>query len=241
MDKIIMMILTAVIYGVGLSIYLFKDAVYCYNDIYCIAQSQLYIEMLMVAELYIIYNLRYEWRMSLIVRTGSMRKLWLRITGKIVRMSALITLYTFILCTIVAAFTSVYQCNWTDSDSYAFYTLLRHLNIEIDTWIVQFVYILIVFTEISVMGMFITLLWWWLRQPVYGYTAMVAYAVIEKQYLVNKCYFFKTFTMDNTYMYLEGLRVNDQIIFPIAACMTAFLIGLILLRHRDMLRKDSDI
>lgn len=168
-SSVITILLLTIIYIVICSVYTTeKDVTYCYNDVYCYVQSKSTIPMLLVAEFYIIYNLRYEWRTNYLIRQKSMKRFWCHIAKKIGILSGVVALYSFTVCSVYAGFNCVYECNWINRDSEAFRMFLRDMTICIDTWIIQLIYILTVFAEVFVMGIMIVILWWWLRQPVYA-------------------------------------------------------------------------
>lgn len=242
-SSVIMILLLTIIYIVVCSIYITEENVtYCYNDVYCYLQSKSTIPMLMVAEFYIIYNFKYEWRTNFLIRQKSMKAFWCHIIKKNGILSGIITLYSFIVCSAYAGFNCVYECNWLDRDSEAFHMFLQDMTIRIDTWIIQLIYIITVFAEVFVIGIIIVILWWWLRQPIYGYGAMVAFASFENGYWERRLYiFFNRISMDNSYMYLKGYNIYDHIIFPIVMIAAACIVGAVLFRKRDMLRKDSDV
>lgn len=242
-SSIITMILLITIYLFVCYVYMTAgNVMYCYNDVYCYVQSQSTIPMLLVAEFYIIYNFKYEWRTNLLIREESMLKLWIRIIKKLGILSAVVAIYSFVVCTVYAAFNCVYECNWLDRSSNAFYTFLRDMTIQIDTWIIQGIFIITIFAEVFVMGILIIILWWWLRQPVYGYGGVVAFATFEYYYWQKNLYiFFNKMSMNPPYMYLKGYNAADHIIFPIVMIAAACIVGAVLFRKRDMLRKDSDV
>lgn len=242
-SSVITMLLLIVIHVTIYSIYMTTEGViYCYNDVYCYAQAKSKIPIIMVAEFYIIYNLKYEWRINLLIREESMLKLWIRLIKKIGFLSGVVAVCSFVICTLYAAFNCVYECNWLDRNSEAFHTFLYDMTIRIDTWIIQVIFILTIFAEVFVMGVFIIISWWWLRQPVYGYGAMVAFALFEQNYWQKKLYiFFNKMSMNPPYMYLKGYNVANHIIFPIVMMVAACIVGAVLFRKRDMLRKDSDV
>ena len=171
-----------------------------------------------------------------------MLKLWIRLIKKIGFLSGVVAVCSFVICTVYAAFNCVYECNWLDRNSEAFHTFLYDMTIRIDTWIIQVIFILTIFAEVFVMGVFIIISWWWLRQPIYGYGAMVAFALFEQNYWQKKLYiFFNKMSMNPPYMYLKGYNVANHIIFPIVMMVAACIVGAVLFRKRDMLRKDSDV
>ena len=171
-----------------------------------------------------------------------MRSFWIRIVKKIAVLSAFVTVYSFLVCSVYAGFTCVYGCNWLDKNSNAFDIFRRNMTVTIDTWIIQVIFLLVIFAEVSVMGMLIVISWWWLRQPVYGYGAVIAFAKFEQGYFYSGLsIFFMRMTMANSYIYLNGYSVIDHILFPILMVVGTWVSGIVLFRKRDMLRKDSDV
>ena len=242
-SSLITMILLTIIYAVIFDMKMDKEyVVYCYNDVYCYAQCEGVIPLLMVSELYIIFNLKYEWRTNVLIREKSMRSFWIRIVKKIAVLSAAVTLYSFLVCSVYAGVTCVYGCNWLDKNSNAFDIFRRNMTVTIDTWIIQVIFLLVIFAEVSVMGMLIVISWWWLRQPVYGYGVVIAFANLETgRFFSNISIFFMRMTMANSYIYLKGYNVIDHILFPILMVVGTLVSGIVLFRKRDMLRKDSDV
>ena len=118
---------------------------------------------------------------------------------------------------------------------------LRHVDTYIDTWIIQSIYLIVVFSEIFVMGMMIMLFWWWFNLPVYGYVGMIAMVVVESFLFVDDVLFFSKISMIPSVLYLNGYSLVNNVVIPIAAISIIWIVGLFTLRKKDMLRKESDI
>ena len=95
--------------------------------------------------------------------------------------------------------------------------------------------------EITVMAMMIVLLWWKLSQPVYGYAVMMVLFTLEKRMTpapVN--IFFLRMCFPCTRLYYQGIRAGDEILFPLCCVAAAFVLGLFLMRRKNMLKKEAD-
>lgn len=215
---------------------------YCYNDVYCYAQYYGVALILFVAGFYIINMMKYEYRDAVVILENNMKKMWIRISCKLACESVFISIYSFIVCTVYAAVKGYsYGCNWTDEYSGAWLVMLKCTEINIDTILVQLLYLVIVFSEIYVSGMLIMLMWWWFRVPIYGYCiTLVAVALELFGYLDNGIYFAKM-SLNPSHMYLYGYSIVNNIIVPICAIVIMWIIGFFAFRKKDMMRKESDI
>ena len=241
--RTVMLIFVTISY-IYIFIYMFNaDKInYCYNDVYCYAQYYSVAIVLFISGLYIVYYMKYEYRDSIILLENHMKKVWGRISRKIAVESIIITIYSFIICTVYAFFSGYsYKCNWTDDYSNAWRFFLRHVDTYIDTWIIQSIYLIVVFSEIFVMGMMIMLFWWWFNLPVYGYVGMIAMVVVEMFGYVDDGLFFSKISMNPSDLYLNGYSLVNNVVIPIAAISIIWIVGLFTLRKKDMLRKESDI
>ena len=121
--RTVMLIFVTISY-IYIFIYMFNaDKInYCYNDVYCYAQYYSVAIVLFISGLYIVYYMKYEYRDSIILLENNMKKVWGRISRKIAVESIIITIYSFIICTVYSFF-SGYSYNlyrYVDNPIYIF-------------------------------------------------------------------------------------------------------------------------
>lgn len=218
------------------------NVTYCFNDAYCYAHEKGIFLILPLAELIIINKMKYELRMGVLVRIGNIQHMWLRICKEIVQIAVILTAYVFIWTTVYAAINCNLLCNWTQDNSNAYFILQRHVDIDVNVMLIGGIFLLIVFTEIAVMGMAILLIWWWLRQPLYGYSIMIVLMLLERKiYPPAIRFFFIRMNMNCTSFYFGGPDLGNQIVFPFLCILGMFMIGFFFFRKKDILQKEGNL
>lgn len=212
---------------------------YCMNDVYCCVQSNGKWIILPFAELLLLNGLKYEFRGGILVRMGDMGKIWLRICKKVFGMSALVALFVFATATVIGSTFCVYECNWTQKNSNVYYLLRRLTGVDVSVVVVMLLFLLSMFSMLAVMGMMIAMLWWRLGNPVYGYLAMLAMFITEAKY-VDRSIFFQKISMSWLKFYYQGMDFYQEVIFPLLVLAGMLLAGFMLVRRKDMLRKEGD-
>ena len=192
------------------------DVVYCMSDIYSYAHEKGLIIFLLLSQLFIINHIKYEMRAAVLVRKKSMKSFWLSLCKKIFLQAGLFVLYVFVLVTAYGVTHFQWKCNWRELNSNAYAQMQRPVEFEV-------------------------LLWWKLSQPVYGYAVMMVLFTLEKQMTpapVN--IFFLRMCFPCTRLYYQGIRAGDEILFPLCCVAAAFVLGLFLMRRKNMLKKEAD-
>lgn len=217
------------------------DVVYCMSDIYSYAHEKGLIIFLLLSQLFIINHIKYEMRAAVLVRKKSMKSYWLSLCKKIFLQAGLFVLYVFVLVTAYGVTHFQWKCNWRELNSNAYAQMQRPVEFEVAAWQTAGIFLIVLFAEITVMAMMIVLLWWKLSQPVYGYAVMMVLFTLEKQMTpapVN--IFFLRMCFPCTRLYYQGIRAGDEILFPLCCVAAAFVLGLFLMRRKNMLKKEAD-
>lgn len=210
--------------------------VYCVSDIYCYAHEGGLVVILLFAELIIINNIKYELRDLVVVRMENIHKLWKRVFFKIIKYAVVIVVYVFLVTTIYGVLHFQFQCNWDMRNSNAYYVIGRIAKTIISPYLMMMSFVITLFCEITVMGTFIVLLWWWIGQPIYGYALMIAFISFEKYlYSENISLFFSSLSMREEMFYLQGFSIGKNIIFPVVSVLIAFCVGSAMFKRKDML------
>ena len=74
-----------------------------------------------------------------------------------------------------------------------------------------------------------------------GYAVMMVLFTLEKRMTpapVN--IFFLRMCFPCTRLYYQGIRAGDEILFPLCCVAAAFVLGLFLMRRKNMLKKEAD-
>ena len=217
------------------------DVVYCMSDIYSYAHEKGLIIFLLLSQLFIINHIKYEMRAAVLVRKKSMKSFWLSLCKKIFLQVGLFVLYVFVLVTAYGVTHFQWKCNWRELNSNAYAQMQRPVEFEVAAWQTAGIFLIVLFAEITVMAMMIVLLWWKLSQPVYGYAVMMVLFTLEKRMTpapVN--IFFLRMCFPCTRLYYQGIRAGDEILFPLCCVAAAFVLGLFLMRRKNMLKKEAD-
>lgn len=213
--------------------------VYCMNDVYCCIQNKGIFAVFPFAELILLNKLKYEFRAGVLLRVGSMKKIWLRLCKKAAVLSAAITAYLFLVTTVIGSTFCTFSCNWKQNNSNAFYILRRQIEVEIPVMVIMFLFVLAMFSMLFAAGMLIVYTWWLLGQPVFGYMAVMALMIVElKNYDVNV--FFLKICMNWSRFYYQGINWFQEVAFPLLVMAGLFAAGFFLFRQKDILRKEGD-
>lgn len=213
--------------------------VYCMNDVYCCIQNKGIYAFFPFAALLLLNQLKYEFRAGVLIRTGSMQKMWLRLCKKIAALSAAITAFLFVVATAIGSTFCTYSCNWKQGNSNAYYVLRRQIDVEIPVIVMMLLFLLAIFAMLFAGSMVIAYTWWIFGQPVYGYMAVVALMVVElKNYEVNL--FFLKICMSWTRFYYQGVNWFEQAAYPLLVMAVLFAAGFFVLRRKDMLKKEGE-
>lgn len=217
------------------------DVVYCMSDIYSYAHEKGLIIFLLLSQLFIINHIKYEMRAAVLVRKKSMKSFWISLCKKIFLQAGLFVLYVFVLVTAYGVTHFQWKCNWRELNSNAYAQMQRPVEFEVAAWQTAGIFLIVLFAEITVMAMMIVPLWWKLSQPVYGYAVMMVLFTLEKRMTpapVN--IFFLRMCFPCTRLYYQGIRAGDEILFPLCCVAAAFVLGLFLMRRKNMLKKEAD-
>ena len=215
--------------------------VYCMSDIYSYAHEKGLIIFLLLSQLFIINHIKYEMRVAVLVRKKSMKSFWLSLCKKIFLQAGLFVLYVFVLVTAYGVTHFQWKCNWRELNSNAYAQMQRPVEFEVAAWQTAGIFLIVLFAEITVMAMMIVLLWWKLSQPVYGYAVMMVLFTLEKRMTpapVN--IFFLRMCFPCTRLYYQAIRAGDEILIQLCCVAAAFVLGLFLMRRKNMLKKEAD-
>lgn len=213
--------------------------VYCMNDVYCCIQDNGVFAVFPFAELILLNKLKYEFRAGVLLRTGSMKKMWLRLCKKTAGLAAVITVYVFVVSTVIGSTFCTFSCNWEQRNSNAYYVLRRSVDIEIPVIIIMFLFLLAMFAMLFAAGLLIVYTWWFLGQPILGYMAVMVLMIVElKTFDVNV--FFLKICMNWARFYYQGINWFQEVVFPLLVMAGLFGAGFFIFRRKDMLKKEGD-
>lgn len=152
---------------------------YCLSDMYCFADVRCKWILLTISLLFIIYLLKSDFRMSVIVRHLTIRRMWIKLCIKIAKVSFAIAAYMYIVVTIIGLNFGQIECNWTSRDCYGF----RRVGLERfenpSVWEIMLIYFLITLLTVFIAGLSMTILWWWFNSPIVGFMALLSIYVFE--------------------------------------------------------------
>lgn len=88
-----------------------------------------------------------------------MKRMWIRISKRLAVESALISIGSFAVCSLYAMAKGYsFKCNWTDEYSNAWLVMMKCTDININTFYMQIICLVFVFSEIYVSGLLIMLI-----------------------------------------------------------------------------------
>lgn len=209
---------------------------YCLSDILCFNEHYTKFYLYPFILIMIINLIKDEFRAGVILRYRSSEKLMMKLSKRLILISAAVGAYQTILTIVLGLVYTPFSCNWGSMTSYPFF-LVKQVVVQIPpTVVIMLAYFFSVFITTLVISMFVTVFWWLTETPVTGFIIVVGLLTIETGISIFVNVLFSIVSLQPEKIFLSGMDPWWFAGYPILIFILFFMTGTVIIRKIDFLR-----
>jgi len=184
----------------------------------------------------IVAEFKNEFNSTRVVRRIYIHKIWDTCCKRLVILSLKFAISITLITVLVGMLATRQLSNWDSTNSYA-YMKFSGFPIQTNIFILSLLLCVTMFCCIIFMGIIVLQCWWWSNTPIWGFLValwILYYEGVDRgsSYLIGKY-------MMSPKIYLYGINIFWQIVYPILLDLFIFIVCRILIKRRDFLDKRS--
>ena len=223
------------IYMITMSIYMFLRCrtgfyygyvEYCLSDMYISASRSIPHVQMPIFMFICTCIIKDEYRAAVLLNLDSIKNFWNRLFKKILVFAAFLTIYDYIMVTVIGLQYAQFECNWNLPGCYACQSLGAVPWVITDTRIIMLLYVILDLIMLLTTGMIIIISWWIFNGPIVG--VMLIIVDIAEELCMSppafEIYYAKMIMSE--YQIYHGVTFQDNLMYPLLVCIGMYLVGL---------------
>lgn len=189
----------------------------------------------MLNGIFIIFYLRYDFRIAVLIKYTSKLKLVLRQFLGILKIAAFAAIYNTALVIIMGLSKVQYTCNWEKMNALPFAFIGQNVPEHLETYQYALILLYTIFFTVVMTGTVIIMFWWAFENPVVGFMLNLVWVILEAGSRIYVKFYYSVVDLDPTTVYIKGIN-KEMFIIPFIYIPILLAATVLIIKRKSYLR-----